>query len=95
MIAPGGFAIYFPDTPPSFDIAELEKKVLDIIDQELPVTYVDETHTIKGRDGYVVDTWLVTYENNRAIERNKVSTDTYPAKADTVYYGTEMRIGGY
>ena len=43
-----GFAIYFPDTPPSFDIAELEKKVLDIIDQELPVTYVDETHINVG-----------------------------------------------
>jgi len=59
------------------------------------VTYVDETHTIKGRDGYVVDAYLVTYENNRAIERNKVSTDTYPAKADTVYYGTELRTGGF
>lgn len=43
-----GFAIYFPDTPPSFDIAELQKKVLDIIDQELPVTYVDETHINVG-----------------------------------------------
>lgn len=43
-----GFAIYFPDTPPSFDIAELEKKVLDIIAQELPVTYVDETHINVG-----------------------------------------------
>lgn len=59
------------------------------------VTYVDETHTIKGRDGYVVDAYLVTYENNRAIERNKVSTDTYPAKADTVYYGTKLRTEGY
>ena len=59
------------------------------------VTYVDETHTIKGRDGYVVDAYLVTYENNRAIERNKVSTDTYPAKADTVYYGTKLRTEGF
>ena len=43
-----GFAIYFPDTPPSFDIAELEKKVLNIIAQELPVTYVDEHHINVG-----------------------------------------------
>ena len=55
------------------------------------VTYVDETHTIKGRDGYVVDAYLVEYQNNIAVNRTKVSTDTYPEKADTVYYGTEIR----
>ena len=56
------------------------------------VKYVDETHTIKGREGYVVDAYLVTYQNGAVVARDKVSTDTYPAKADTVYYGTEMRI---
>lgn len=59
------------------------------------VTYIDETHTIKGRDGYVVDAYLVAYENGVEIARNKVSTDTYPSKADTVYYGTETRFGGF
>ena len=43
-----GFAIYFPDTPPSFDIAELEEKVKAIIAQDLPVTYVDENHISVG-----------------------------------------------
>ena len=43
-----GFTLYFPDTPPAFRIAELEKKVQDIIDQEMPVTYVDENHINVG-----------------------------------------------
>ena len=43
-----GFALYFPDTRPSFDIAELEAKVNDIISQDLPVTYVDENHISVG-----------------------------------------------
>jgi hypothetical protein len=43
-----GFAIYFPDTPPSFDIAELEEKVKAVIAQDLPVTYVDESHISVG-----------------------------------------------
>lgn len=58
------------------------------------VTYIDETHTVKGRDGYVVDAYLVIYENGVETARNKFSTDTYPAKADTVYYGTQLRTGG-
>ncbi len=43
-----GFALYFPDMMPSFDIPELEAKVLDIIAQDLPVTYVDENHISVG-----------------------------------------------
>ena len=43
-----GFAIYFPETKPNFDIAELEAKVKDIIAQKLPVTYVDEHHINVG-----------------------------------------------
>lgn len=43
-----GFAIYFPDTQPDFDILEIEKKVNDIIAQDLPVTYVDENHISVG-----------------------------------------------
>ena len=43
-----GFVIYFPDTPPSFDIAELEEKVKAVIAQDLPVTYVDENHISVG-----------------------------------------------
>ena len=43
-----GFAIYFPDTRPDFDILEIEKKVYEIIAQDLPVTYVDENHISVG-----------------------------------------------
>lgn len=43
-----GFAIYFPDTRPDFDILEIEKKVNEIIAQDLPVTYVDENHISVG-----------------------------------------------
>ena len=43
-----GFAITFPDTPPDIDIPQLEKKVNEIIAQDLPVTYVDENHISIG-----------------------------------------------
>ena len=43
-----GFALYFPDTKPSFDIKELEAKVTDIIAQDVPITYVDENHITIG-----------------------------------------------
>ena len=43
-----GFALYFPDTCPSFDIKELEKKVQEVIAQDLPITYVDEYHISVG-----------------------------------------------
>ena len=43
-----GFALYFPDTKPEADLKELEQQVLDIIKQDLPVTYVDEHHISVG-----------------------------------------------
>ncbi len=43
-----GFAIYFPETPPNIDIPALEKQVNDIISQNLPVGYVDESHISVG-----------------------------------------------
>ena len=43
-----GFALYFPDTKPTFDIAELEAKVNDIIAQNIPITYVDHQHISIG-----------------------------------------------
>jgi len=43
-----GFAIYFPDAPPAFNIQELEEKVKRIIAQNLPVTYVDENNISVG-----------------------------------------------
>ena len=43
-----GFAIYFPETPPDVDIEALEKQVNAIIAQNLPVSYVDESHICVG-----------------------------------------------
>ena len=43
-----GFALYFPDTKPNIDIAELEAKVNEIIAQDVPITYVDENHISIG-----------------------------------------------
>lgn len=43
-----GFVISFPETPPKFDIAELEAKVKEMIAQKLPVTYLDERHVSIG-----------------------------------------------
>ena len=43
-----GFAIYFPETKPDFDIPELEKKVKEVIAQKLPIAYVDESHICVG-----------------------------------------------
>ena len=43
-----GFALYFPETKPDLDIVELEKKVNEVIAQDLPVTYVDDHHIRVG-----------------------------------------------
>jgi hypothetical protein len=43
-----GFALYFPDIKPNIDIPELERKVKEIIAQDLPITYVDEKHISIG-----------------------------------------------
>ena len=50
-----GFAITFPDHEPDIDIAELEKKVNEIIAQDLPVTYVDDHHISIGNCVQVCD----------------------------------------
>lgn len=43
-----GFALYFPETKPDLDIQELERKVNEIIAQDVPITYVDENHISIG-----------------------------------------------
>ena len=55
------------------------------------VTYTDETHTVEGREGYVVDAYLLTCQKGHVINREKLYTDTYPAKADTIYTGVKER----
>ena len=54
--------------------------------------YVDETKMAsKGREGYVVDTYLCTYQGDTLISRDKVSTDTYPARQDVMWVGVNFR----
>ena len=43
-----GFAIYFNDFAPTFDIKDIEEKVNDLISRDLSVTYVDEKHIRVG-----------------------------------------------
>ena len=43
-----GFAIYFPETKPDFDIVQLENKVKAVIAENLPITYVDDHHISVG-----------------------------------------------
>ena len=74
----------------------IEKPVEPILKQDTDgnyVTYTDETKTIKGREGYVVESYLVTYADEAAVDRKKLYTDTYPAKADTIYTGVTDRLG--
>lgn len=43
-----GFVMAFPNYPPKIDLQELEGKILDLIRQDLPITYVDENHVSIG-----------------------------------------------
>ena len=43
-----GFVITFPEKQPNFDIAEIEQRVKEMIDANLPVTYVDNVHISVG-----------------------------------------------
>jgi vancomycin resistance protein YoaR len=54
--------------------------------------YVDEMKLAsKGREGYVVDTYLCIYQDDVLISRDKVSTDTYPARQDVMWVGVNLR----
>ena len=43
-----GFALYFPERTPDFDIIELEEKINNVIRQDVPITYVDDHHISIG-----------------------------------------------
>ena len=57
------------------------------------VIYDDETQIkYKGREGYVVDVYLVTMDSNGLeISREKKYTDTYKAAAPIYYVGVTPR----
>jgi len=63
-----GFAITFPEFAPDIDIQELEKKVNDIIAQDLPITYVDEHHIRIGESLQVCDGPRVHVHHTGQIE---------------------------
>ena len=67
-----GFAITFPDRAPNFDILELEKKVNDIIAQDLSVTYVDEHHISIGDSVQLCDGPRVHVHRTGQIENFKL-----------------------
>lgn len=57
--------------------------------KQLYVTYKDETQLIsKGRDGYVVSTFLQTYQGGKLIEEKLISTDTYNPRPTEYWQGT-------
>ena len=43
-----GFILAFPETKPDLNLEELERRILELIDQDLPVDYVDEGHISIG-----------------------------------------------
>ena len=43
-----GFILAFPEYQPELDLEELERKILVLIDQDLPIDYVDESHIAIG-----------------------------------------------
>ena len=47
-----GFILAFSDHKPAFDLAELERKVKEVIAQNLPIDYVDESHVAIGGKVY-------------------------------------------
>lgn len=54
--------------------------------------YTDENKLAsKGREGYVVETYLCTYQGDTLISREKISKDTYPARQDVYWVGTNTR----
>ena len=55
------------------------------------VTYTDEEYEVKGKEGYVVESYRVTYENETVISRELLYTDTYKAKQPKIYVGTQTR----
>ena len=63
-----GFAIYFPETKPEFDIAELEAKVKDIIAKGLPITYVDEKHINVGGQVHMCNGPRIHVSNTSQVE---------------------------
>ncbi len=71
--------------------APTEAKYIEDKDQTY-VTYTDEEQQVsKAREGYVVESYRLTYENNVLISRELLYTDTYKAKQAQIYVGVTPR----
>ena len=56
------------------------------------VTFTDEREQIaEGREGWIVETYLVKLENNQEVSRELIATDRFEAKADQYVVGTVQR----
>lgn len=71
--------------------APLEPVVLQ--DKEAKyVTFTDEEHVVqKAKEGYVVDTYLLKYEGDVLVKRERISRDTYKARPERKYVGVTPR----
>ena len=56
------------------------------------VTYTDQQKVVrKASNGCSVDSWRVTYENGREVDRTFMYTDVYKPKAEKIYVGVTQR----
>ena len=73
---------------------DLESKQIRTIPKPSGINYVINTDlkpgesrtTVKGREGYVVETWKIWYRGNKEEKRERLFTTTYKAYQETVEY---------
>ena len=46
---------------------------------------------IEGREGYIINVYLSTYQGSTQIAHDLIFVDEYPAKEDIIYVGTQQR----
>ena len=72
--------------------APTERQIVEDEKQKY-VTYTDEEKVvIKAREGWVVDSYLVTYVDGTETARVKVGHDTYKNRAERVYVGVTPKF---
>lgn len=68
-----------------------EPEYIDDVDGQY-VTYIGERKIVnEAAEGYVVDTYRVTYENGVETARKKITHSTYGARAEKIYLGVTPR----
>ncbi len=69
---PRGFVIEFPERPEHIDLNLLEKKVLEIIAQGLPISYLDEDHIQIGETAYPCTGPRIHLHNSSDIQHFRI-----------------------